>query len=142
MSDQRWQAVEDRCELLLTLAEARDPFGILVFGVGRQVIHWRLAIFIWSISKPSLLVLLVRISALLFLFAPCLLKIQLLCGVAHAGPHRVISKNHGARIACPELHVHGDQPHEKGTMPNDFTTVVSESSNLGFNASTPASSQM
>ena len=53
MSGQRRKAVEDRDELLPTLA---DPFGILVFGVGRKVIHWPLVLFVLSISKPSLMV--------------------------------------------------------------------------------------
>ena len=86
------------------------------------------------------------------MFAPCLLILLLLRGAARAVPHRVISKNLGERSALlwwwlvpfvqnarVEIHVHGDQPHEKGTHAKQ---VVSEGSSLGFSASPLASSQM
>ena len=66
MSDQRWWAVKDRYELLPALAEVSP---LLAFSSsGRANSHPSAS------GKPSLLVLLLlRISALLFLFAPCLL---------------------------------------------------------------------
>ena len=78
ISDERWKTVEDRYELLPTPAEALDLFGMLVVGVGRKVLHRRLVLTILSISKSSQLVLLLRTSSLLLLFAPSLLTFLLL----------------------------------------------------------------
>ena len=129
-----WKEVMQLVVAASTIGKPRtEPWSHKTAKVSERTLHRK--------EKPSLL----RISALLFLYASCLLIILLLRGAC-----TLIPKNFGesytpgvvTRSVYPEyMSMDTNNRMKKEPMPNMFTMVVSESSNLALSAPTPASLQ-